>query len=165
MAHEREMVQRVRRLTAEPSVEHRQENIEEEISCVLDASPPIPTEDEKVYGVEPTPLDEVVVGGKKGDTGDLDAAIRHNAFLLGVDASGEHDQTGGVEEKLGIEPHPIEGLRRIREALEGSYQLRSEPAREQKDRPSFADVRVTVYFELGCELFNRRLESVFVRCV
>jgi hypothetical protein len=140
MAHEREMVQRVRRLTAEPSVEHRQEDIQEEISRVLDASAPIPTEDEKVDGVEPTPLDKIVVGAKQDDTGDVDAAIRHNAFLFRVNVSREHCQTGSVEEKLGVKPHPFEGLRRAREALEGSHQLRPEPAREQKDRPSLIDV-------------------------
>jgi hypothetical protein len=140
MAHEREMVQRMRRLIAEPGVEHRQEDIQEEVSCILDASAPIPTEDEKVDGVEPTPLNEIVVGAKKDDTGDIDATIRHNAFLFRVNVSREHCQTGCVEEKLGIKPHSLEGLHRVREALEGLYQLRPETAGEQKDRPSLIDV-------------------------
>jgi hypothetical protein len=160
MPQEGEMVQGVRRLTIETGVEHRQEDIQEEISCVLDASAPIPTEDKKIDGVEPTPLDKAVVGTKEGATGYVDAAIRHNAFPFRVNVSRKHRQTGRVEEKLGIKPNSLEGMRWIREALEGSHQLRPEPAREQKDRLSFIDIRVTVYFELGCKCFNRRLESI-----
>src|SRR5262249_8669026 len=140
MAYERKVVQWVRRLTAEPRVEHRQEDLQEEISCVLHAPPPVPAEDKKVDFMIATPLGEVRIRVNKLErTGNIHAAVGNNVSLFGVDAAREHCKMGRIryvsKEISAVKPNLLVELRRMGMGLIGSHQLRTQPARKQKDGP------------------------------